>query len=135
MILSVPTSSACRTVRRSCWPYAREADPSPANDKGKKRSFLVLEVVVEDNLSPLKTAGEQKPEIRRVAQLACNEESRIPGPSSCTLGNGGELRIDAVTMDVANLREDNVIATCLMMLKEIDRRCVVQFMMLAAIVS
>jgi hypothetical protein len=104
------------------WRYVREVDPSASNTKGKKRAFLVLEV-----------SDTKKGENVRLAQLLRNDESRTPGTKSCDAGNGGEIVLDENALLSLGVREDVVIATCLMMLKkEIDRRRAHQIMVMAA---
>jgi hypothetical protein len=118
------------------WRYTRERDPSPANIKGMKRTFLVLELSSPSFSSPSKSGKDIKAEPRRIAQLVRNDESRTPGTKSCDSGNGGELVIDEIALKEGALGEDVVVASCLMMLKkEIDRRRVQQMMVLMAVVS
>ncbi|KAF2397263.1 hypothetical protein EJ06DRAFT_533448 [Trichodelitschia bisporula] len=101
------------------WVYRRERDEVA----GKKVSRLVLEV------------GEGK-EVVRLAQLVRNEESRAPGSKRCDAGNGGALEMDARAMERWGVGEEVVVATCLLMLKkEIDRRRVVQMMVIAGVVG
>lgn len=128
---------AFQTGQGFIWQYVKEVDPSPANTKGKKRSFLVLEVPVTTPSSPITTGkGKKKQETRRVARLVRNEESRTPGTKACFAGNGGGLEIDEQALEATGLGEDLVIASCLMMLKkEIDRRRLVQAWVLTAAIS
>jgi hypothetical protein len=118
------------------WRYTRERDPSSSNIKGKKRTFLVLELATVS--SPLSVDAVKKKivEPRRIAQLVRNEESRTPGTKSCDAGNGGELIIDGAALKESALGEDVVVASCLLMLKkEIDRRRVQQMMVMMAVMS
>jgi hypothetical protein len=104
------------------WRYSKEVKPGAAHfglegaeKEVKPRSFLVCE-----------SSGT------RVAMLIRDEETRTPGSSSTSAGNGGELLIDEVALGEAGIREELVVATCIMMLKkEMDRRRGVQFAILA----
>ncbi|WEW58787.1 hypothetical protein PRK78_004255 [Emydomyces testavorans] len=105
------------------WRYVRCDDPLRWGCK----TLLVLERL-EDGKSGM--AGG-----RRVAQLVRNERTRPEGTSRSTAGNGGELMVDGGVMG-AEIDEALVVATCLLMLKkEIDRRRVVQMMVLGAMAS
>lgn len=98
------------------WEYRK--DKSFGCD-GKKRTALVL------------TMGGT-----RLAALIRNEETRTPGSKSCSAGNGGELVLGEAVGGKIGVSEELVIATCLLMLKkEIDRRRVVQAIMIASAVS
>ncbi|KIV98727.1 uncharacterized protein PV09_09509 [Verruconis gallopava] len=137
------------------WLYKRERDAydSAVKGKEKKRTHLILVVREAPPVSD-ESAGkagdkeeeegggkqqqQQKKEKsgkefgRRVAELVRNDEARTPGSSSTRAGNGGELKIDSEYCDGIGLREDVIVASCLMMLKkEIDRRRAVQFAMMA----
>lgn len=73
---------------------------------------------------------------KRMAALVRNEETRTPGSKSCSAGNGGELVLGEDIGGKDGVGEELVIATCLLMLKkEIDRRRMVQAMMISAAVS
>lgn len=73
---------------------------------------------------------------KRVAALMRNDETRTPGSKSCSAGNGGELVLSEEANSKDGLSEELIVATCLLMLKrEIDRRRVVQFMVISAAVS
>ena len=123
------------------WRYTRERDAfaSAAEGKDKKRTHLVLEVSAPPQMSTSPQEPQKKKEkvqIRRVAELIRNTQTRAPGTSSSDAGNGGELRFDAVFCESVGLREEVVVASLLMMLKkEIDRRRVVQAMIIAGLVS
>lgn len=94
------------------WFYAKE------KVDGKKLNLIVLKVV---------SALEKEQGERLVARLVRSSETRTPGTSKCSAGNGGELQIDDGAMQVLQLDESVVVATCLVMLKkEIDRRRVIQ---------
>ena len=71
---------------------------------------------------------------KRIAQLMRDEDTRSPGSSKCSAGNGGEL---VLSQDAAEAMDEAVIvATCMLMLKkEIDRRRTVQMMMISAAIS
>jgi hypothetical protein len=67
---------------------------------------------------------------QRLAQLVRNDQTRPEGTRKSTAGNGGQLII-APGADT-ELDEALIVATCLLMLKkEIDRRRLIQFMVLA----
>lgn len=103
-----------------------QADEAAANKKQEptKQTFLSLEVRQKD----------KKDQVQRIAQLIRNEETRTPGTKSSYAGNGGELRIDSLAAKAVGIPEELIVATCLMMLKkEMDRRRVVQFMIIGAI--
>ncbi|PGH27713.1 hypothetical protein AJ80_00500 [Polytolypa hystricis UAMH7299] len=71
---------------------------------------------------------------RRLAQLRRDDETRTPGTSKTTAGNGGELLIDQNAYEA--LEEPMIVVTCLLMLKkEVDRRRLLQFMVVAGVVS
>jgi hypothetical protein len=111
------------------WGHVRELDNTI---RPKKQTYLVLEVPLSRELAPT-GKGKMKSETRRVAQLVRGEEARTPGTRSSDAGNGGELKFDGEAVTTFGLREDVVVATCLMMLKkEVDRRRLVQFMVMAA---
>ncbi|KAJ5753344.1 uncharacterized protein N7511_007497 [Penicillium nucicola] len=96
------------------WEYVKE---KRAN--GQKVSLIVLKVVAEK--------GDSQGHDIRIAQLVRGSDSRTPGTSRCTAGNGGELQIDRAALQSVGLDEAMVVATCLMMLKkEIDRRRMMQ---------
>lgn len=60
---------------------------------------------------------------RVIARLVRSDETRTPGSSWCSAGNGGELFIDESGLEALGLDEGLVVASCLVMLKkEIDRR-------------
>lgn len=96
-------------------------DKSKDKSKPKKRSLVVLEV-----------EGKKKGDVRRVAQLLRDEETRPAGTHSSTAGNGGELGIDDLAAKGLGIPEELIIASCVMMLKkEIDRRRALQFAMIS----
>lgn len=67
-----------------------------------------------------------------IAALIRNEETRTPGTTYLSAGNGGELLLGPDVNDKDGLGEDLVVATCLLMLKkEIDRRRMVQIMVIS----
>lgn len=68
----------------------------------------------------------------RIAQLVRCDETRTPGTSRCSAGNGGELQVDEEALQAFELDEAILVATCLVMLKrEVDRRRMIQFAMIA----
>lgn len=119
------------------WKYIKEVETAGIDKKPKKRTFLVLEVPLNNDISSIDKGKKRKgAETRRLAQLVRGEEARTPGTRSSDAGNGGELRIDGDAVMAAGLREDVVVATCLMMLKkEGDRRRTIQFMVLMTAVG
>jgi len=101
------------------WSYAHTKDK-----QGKKVNLVVLREQVSDP----KTKG------RILAQFVRGEETRTPGTKSCTAGNGGQLVLDQDATSV--LDEAVIVATCLMMMKkEIDRRRLIQIMVLSGAAS
>jgi hypothetical protein len=101
------------------WGYAKEklAD-------GQKVNLIVFRAIEK--------MGKTREKKARIAQLVRGVDTRTPGTSKCTAGNGGELQIDEVELQLHKLDEAVVIATCLMMLKkEMDRRRMLQFAMIA----
>ncbi|OQE34626.1 hypothetical protein PENCOP_c016G06774 [Penicillium coprophilum] len=107
------------------WKYAkkRRAD-------GQKVNLIVFRAVEEEK------GGNKETQAHRIAQLVRDENSRTPGTSRSSAGNGGELQIDEAALQSLELDEAVIVATCLMMLKkEIDRRRMIQFAMIAGVVS
>ncbi|KAJ5281743.1 hypothetical protein N7478_007115 [Penicillium angulare] len=99
------------------WSYAKEK-----RSDGQKLNLIVLR-----HVSGSDENGKEIQNDRRVAQLVRSSDSRTPGTSKCTAGNGGELQVDEAELQLLNLDESVVVATCLVMLKrEIDRRRVIQ---------
>lgn len=100
------------------WVYAKEK-----ND-GHRTNLLVLRAVNgNDSVKDKVQEGQLK---RPIAQLVRGAETRTPGTSRCTAGNGGELQMDEGAMG-GQLDAAVVVATCLMMLKkEVDRRRMIQ---------
>lgn len=67
-----------------------------------------------------------------VAALIRNEDTRTPGTTYFSAGNGGELLLSSDVNEKDGLGEELVVATCLLMLKkECDRRRAVQFMVIS----
>lgn len=103
------------------WVYAKEKRPD-----GEKVNLLVLQSTSK------KDENDTKSQSRRIAQLVRGKETRTPGTSRCTAGNGGELQMDEEALHAFELDEAIVVATCLVMLKrEVDRRRMIQFAMMA----
>ncbi|KAJ5123822.1 uncharacterized protein N7515_007647 [Penicillium bovifimosum] len=103
------------------WEYAKEKRPD-----GQKVNLIVFRAVDGDTGKGKESKG------RRIAQLVRGEDTRTPGTSRSTAGNGGELQIDETAVQSAELDEAIIVATCLMMLKkEIDRRRMIQFAIIA----
>jgi hypothetical protein len=114
------------------WRYVHEFDAAMSLDgKQKKRTYIVLDIANTTTIKDEEKSG--KANRRRVAQLVRGEEARTPGTRSTDAGNGGRLQIDTDFCQSIGLRDDIIVASCLMMLKkEIDRRRIVQFMILAS---
>ncbi|KAJ5822384.1 hypothetical protein N7447_004724 [Penicillium robsamsonii] len=107
------------------WEYAKEKRAD-----GQKVNLIVFRTVEEEKGKGKETQGH------RIAQLVRGEDSRTPGTSRSSAGNGGELQIDEAALQSLELDEAVIVATCLMMLKkEIDRRRVIQLAMIAGAVS
>jgi hypothetical protein len=104
--------------RKFEWEYAKERRAD-----GQKVRLIVFRAV---------ETGKTKEKKERIAQLVRGVDTRTPGTSKCTAGNGGELQIDELALKSHKLDESVVVATCLMMLKkEMDRRRMLQFAMIA----
>ncbi|KXG49539.1 uncharacterized protein PGRI_071200 [Penicillium griseofulvum] len=100
------------------WEYAKEKRAD-----GQKVNLIVFRAVEEK--------GMKKTIEGRIAQLVRGEDSRTPGTSRSSAGNGGELQIDTAALQFFELDEAVIVASCLMMLKkEIDRRRLIQFAMI-----
>ncbi|KAJ5923836.1 hypothetical protein N7466_008023 [Penicillium verhagenii] len=98
------------------WAYAKQK-----RSDGQKLKLIVLHAISKED------SNEKEFQTRRVAQLVRSSDTRTPGTSSCSAGNGGELQIDEGALLTLQLDESIVVATCLVMLKrEIDRRRVMQ---------
>lgn len=113
-----------RTVAFSCtygtfeWRYAGKQER-----KEGVNNLLVLERVGEEGTV-------------RVAQLVRSEETRSPGSSSSSAGNGGRLEMCLEGEDGRVVSAVVVVSTVLVMLKkEVDRRRAMQFAMIGAAVS
>ncbi|KAJ5112782.1 hypothetical protein N7532_000827 [Penicillium argentinense] len=112
------------------WVYEKE------KREGQRVNLVILRPVdVDDQTMADKSeknetsANESDEGDRRIAQLVRSAETRTPGTSRCTAGNGGELQIDDAGLDACGLDQAVVVATCLVMLKkEMDRRRMIQFM-------
>lgn len=105
--------------RRFEWEYAKEKRAD-----GQKVRLIIFRAV----------EAEKTP--RRIAQLVRGADTRTPGTSKCTAGNGGELQIDEAALQDHDLDEAVIVATCLVMLKrEMDRRRMLQFAMIAGVVG
>ncbi|CAI7619596.1 unnamed protein product [Penicillium crustosum] len=102
-------------------------------------SDIPEEVIVEGKWTSrtMRFVGEVKGKSKetpgpRIAQLVRGEDSRTPGTSRSSAGNGGELQIDEAALQSLELDEAVIVATCLMMLKkEIDRRRMIQLAIIA----
>lgn len=102
--------------RKFTWEYKKERG---FGQEGNKRTALVMTL-----------------QGKRVAALIRNEETRTPGSNGCSAGNGGALLLGEDVATNHCVREDLVVASCLLMLKkEVDRRRAVQMLTLAAVVS
>ncbi|KAB5582767.1 hypothetical protein GE09DRAFT_282115 [Coniochaeta sp. 2T2.1] len=115
------------------WRYASRSE----RKEFKANSVLVLEKIVR-----VAVAGGKDEEIRRtVAMLVRNEETRTPGSSASTAGNGGRLMIDLDVWDEGEKVEREmavvlVVTTALVMLKkEVDRRRAAQIAIMASAAS
>lgn len=103
------------------WSYAKER-----RGDGQKVKLIVLQAV-----GGAKGGDGKEKEVPshscRIAQLVRCDETRTPGTSRCSAGNGGELQIDEEALRVCELDEAILIATCLVNLKrEGDRRRMIQ---------
>ncbi|KAJ5784152.1 uncharacterized protein N7518_009829 [Penicillium psychrosexuale] len=105
------------------WEYAKERRAD-----GQKVNLIVLRAVEEDK------AKSKETQRHRIAQLVRGDDARTPGTSRSSAGNGGELQIDEAASQSLELEEAVIVATCLMMLKkEVDRRRMIQFAMIAGV--
>ncbi|EAW16405.1 uncharacterized protein NFIA_057550 [Aspergillus fischeri NRRL 181] len=101
------------------WSYTKRKDSN-----GQKENVIVLQ------LKDVKSKKHGKV----LAQLLRGGETRTAGSSPSDAGNGGHLLIDEKAAKF--VEEPLLVATCLLMLKkEIDRRRLMQFMMVGAICS
>ncbi|KAB5585806.1 hypothetical protein GE09DRAFT_1210394 [Coniochaeta sp. 2T2.1] len=107
------------------WRYASRSERKEL----KANSVLVLEKIVK-----VAVAGGKEEEVRRtVAMLVRNEETRTPGSSASTAGNGGRLMGEKVEREMAVVL---VVTTALVMLKkEVDRRRAAQIAIMASAAS
>jgi hypothetical protein len=106
------------------WAYVKQK----GSDGQKLKSIVLYAISPEDKAKEC--------EHRRVAQLVRSPDTRTPGTSKCTAGNGGQLQIDDGALHSLQLYESIVVATCLVMLKkEIDRRRMIQAAVIAGVVS
>lgn len=112
------------------WKYGKRKE-----ENGKSTNLLILRSV-DDACSDEADPKDQHLQGRIVAELVRGEETRTPGSSRCSSGNGGRLLIDESECAKHGLGEPVVVATCLMMLKkEIDRRRGMQMAMMGAMAS
>ena len=88
------------------WEYAKEKRAD-----GQKVNLIVFRAVEEEKGKSKETPGH------RIAQLVRGEDSRTPGTSRSSAGNGGELQIDEAALQFLELDEAVIVTTCLMMLK------------------
>ncbi|KAH8907236.1 hypothetical protein BR93DRAFT_928106 [Coniochaeta sp. PMI_546] len=112
------------------WRYASRAERKAM----KANSVLVLDKIVK-----VAVAGGKEEEIRRtVALFVRNEETRTPGSSAGSAGNGGRLMVDLSAWDEGEKIEREmavvlVVTTAIAMLKkEVDRRRAQQIAIIAA---
>lgn len=109
------------------WYYAKEKRPD-----GRKVNLIILSAVADSHGSRQKPA--QTPQ--RLAQLSRCDETRTPQTSRCSAGNGGTLQMDSEALRAHGVNESVVVATCMVMLKkEIDRRRMVQMMVIVGAAS
>ncbi|KAJ5780099.1 hypothetical protein N7457_005259 [Penicillium paradoxum] len=116
---------AMPTGKQFEWGYAKEKRAD-----GQKINLIIFRAADE--------AGEKSKDRkdRRIAQLVRGQDTRTPGTSRCTAGNGGELQINEAVAQALEIDETIIVATCLMMLKkEIDRRRMAQFAVIAGAVG
>jgi hypothetical protein len=121
----VGKSMISRSVVFSCklgtfeWRYAGKKEKAEGVN-----NLLVLERIDDDGARV------------RVAQLVRSEETRSPGSTSSSAGNGGRLEMCLDDGEGKVVDEPMVVCTCLVMLKkEIDRRRAMQAVMISAAVS
>ncbi|OOQ88194.1 hypothetical protein PEBR_14243 [Penicillium brasilianum] len=109
------------------WSYAKEKRPD-----GRKINLIVLSVIEHSGGD---RKGSQTSE-RRLAQLVRCAETRTPQTSRCSAGNGGMLQMDEEALRATGIDESVVVATCLVMLKkEVDRRRLIQMMVMSGAAS
>jgi hypothetical protein len=123
----ISKSMLSRSVVFSCrwgtfeWRYAGRKE----KDEGVN-TLLVLERVDNEE-------GRQRV---RVAQLIRGEETRSPGSTSSSAGNGGRLEMCLDDGEGKLVDELTVVSTCLVMLKkEVDRRRAMQVVMISAAIT
>lgn len=105
-------------------PHGRDFEWSYAKEKradGQKVKLIVLRAIGD-------TQDDGKMQFdRRVAQLVRCQDTRTPGTSKCSAGNGGQLQIDSAALEALEIDESVVVATLLVVLKrEVDRRRIIQ---------
>ncbi|KAH7321108.1 hypothetical protein B0I35DRAFT_477624 [Stachybotrys elegans] len=104
----------------------------------ERREEAAHSLLIMERITTVALEGGKKREIpRRVAHLIRNDEVRAVGSSKSSAGNGGRLVMDlrewADTKGEAEQMEVLVVASCLVMLKkEIDRRRMLQAMVIAS---
>lgn len=104
------------------WSYARTKDSN-----GKRVNIIALR-----EKKDLGAKSDKQGKV--IAQLIRSDETRAEGSSKCSAGNGGQLVLDQDA--TSQLDEALIVATCLMMLKkEIDRRRLIQIMMISGAAS
>ncbi|KAJ9165035.1 hypothetical protein NKR19_g826 [Coniochaeta hoffmannii] len=115
------------------WRYASRSERKAL----KANSVLVFEKIVR-----VAVAGGKEEEVRRtVAMLVRSEETRTPGSSASTAGNGGRLMVDLSAWDEGDKTEREmlvvlIVTTALVMLKkEVDRRRAAQIAIMASAAS
>jgi hypothetical protein len=113
------------------WRYASRGERKVLN----ANSLLVCERVVRVAVA----GGMKEEEVRRpVAMLVRSDETRSPGSSASSAGNGGRLLVDLGAWDEADKTEREmvvvmVVTTALVMLKkEVDRRRAAQIAIMAS---
>jgi hypothetical protein len=119
-------SMLSRSVMFSCkwgtfeWRYAGKKERA-----GSVNNLLVLERIGDDGARV------------RVAQLVRSEDTRSPGSTSSSAGNGGRLEMCLAGDDGEEMVDEPTVAsTCLVMLKkEVDRRRAMQAVMISVAVS
>lgn len=108
--------------RSFTWAYKKSHSVFGSSEKDGKDNSTALVMTLDDG--------------KVIAALIRNKDTRTPGSKSCSAGNGGELVLMEGIGSSEGVSEELIVASCLLMLKkEMDRRRMVQAMMISAAVT
>jgi hypothetical protein len=110
--------------------------------RGERKAIKTNSVLVLDKILRVAVEGGREEEVQRtVAMLVRNEETRTPGSSASSAGNGGRLMVDLGAWEEGEKAEREMavvmtVTTAVMMLKkEVDRRRAAQIAIMASAAS